>query len=67
MAKIKVEELVSGQEFKLKGQRKFRVFSKYMELGSGDNIPAQHKGKLLVILSNCRQLILDKETEIEVK
>lgn len=56
--------LGTGMQFKLPGKRKFRTVAKKHQLGTGDNIPAEHKGKLLVITDECKQFILDKEQEV---
>lgn len=64
---IKVSELAEGQQFKLTGNRKFQTVNKLINLGVGDNIPTEHKGKILVVLSNCAQYCLNPDTSVIVQ
>lgn len=60
-----VTELKPGQLFKIKGQRKFRLCVKKIEvdLYDDDGTKTGEKG-ILVILPKCRQWVLRKDTEI---
>lgn len=64
---MKVTELKKGDLFKIGKQRKFRIFLSGTIL-NGDNIPEQHKGKLLIAFktdmdSYCKQIVVDPDTE----
>jgi hypothetical protein len=61
-----IEKLTSGQQFKLERQRKHRTLNKIYPIGHTNNIPAPHRGKLLVIYDGCKQMIVDKGTPVEV-
>ncbi len=61
---MKITELKHGDKFKLPGQRNFRTFNCSHDLGNDEKIPADHRGKMLVILDNCRQMIVDKDEEL---
>lgn len=58
-----IQQLNPGDSFKIGNQRKPRVFKRSVLL-EGERIPAEHKGKLLVILNDCRQMVLDPDTEV---
>jgi len=64
---MKISDLQPGQQFKLLHQLKFRTVSRIIELGHGNNIPKEHKGKTLVLLDDCKQLTIDPTTEITIK
>lgn len=61
---MQAKDLKIGNGFKLKGQRKLRFINKIIKLKETDNILPEHRGKLLIIHSGCKQLILDPETNI---
>jgi hypothetical protein len=63
---MKFQELKRGQLFKFGKQKNFRQFLD-CHLLNGDNIPNEHKGKMLVIYDNCKQMIADPETEVIVE
>jgi hypothetical protein len=57
---IKIKDLKEDDFFKLqKTQRIFRVFKKLIKLG--DDVPAQFKGKSLIILNNCKQITVNED------
>lgn len=62
---MKIERLMPGQAFRTGKQTKFRIFRKAVIL-NGENIPVEHKGKLLVIHDNCKQSIMEPGTEVIV-
>ncbi len=64
---MKVEELTAGDWFRFKGKRKFREVMKIINLGDGDNIPAQHKNHILVIVAGCNQYTIPPGYELEIK
>jgi hypothetical protein len=64
---MKAKELQPGQQFKQNGQRKWRTVNKVFECDSFKGNPEVYKGQLLVVLDNCRQLILDPEDELIIK
>ena len=60
----KIRDLKFDDQFKfMPTQRKWRKFMKLVEL-KGDRIPAEHKGKWLLIDVNCRQTIVDPLDDI---
>lgn len=63
---MKFQELKRGQLFKFGKQKNFRRFLD-CHLLNGDNIPTEHKGKLLVIFDNCKQMVVEPEMEVIVE
>lgn len=63
---MKIQELKRGERFRVGKQKKFREFLD-LHLLNGDNIPLEHKGKLLVIYDNCKQMICDPDVDVEVE
>jgi hypothetical protein len=62
---MKVSDLKRNDLFKFSNQRKFRKF-RQSEILNGDLIPKEHKGKTLIIYDNCKQMIADKNDEVEI-
>ena len=60
----KVKDLRLGQQFKIKGWRKFRTVSFITQIENREGIPEEHRGKMLVMAFYCKHMILDPETEI---
>lgn len=60
---MKAKDLQPGQEFKREGQRKWRTVSNVI---ANSQLPTL-KGKVLIILDNCGQLVLSEECEIILK
>jgi hypothetical protein len=66
LKEIKIEELKENDHFKLtETKRKFHQFQKLISLG--DNVSSIHKGKLLLILTNCKQLVVSPKTTVILK
>lgn len=63
----KVRDLEPGDQFKIGAMRKWRRVWKTKHLGQGANIPVLHKNKIIVILNDCGQLILDPDAEVVLK
>lgn len=61
-----IESLKPGQRFKICNQRKFRTFLKAKSL-LGENVLEEHRGKILVVLDNCRQMICDPGQEVQLE
>jgi len=64
---MKAKELIPGQAFHLPGKRKFRTVKKVFECDLMKGSPEAHKGKLLIVLDDCRQIILDPEADLIIK
>ena len=64
---MKAKELQPGQQFKQKGQRKWRTVIKVVDCDIIRGRPVEHKGKLLIVLDDCRQWVIDPETELIIK
>lgn len=62
---IKVSELKSGHQVKITNRHKAREVAQ-VEFLSGERVPEQHQGKVLVIWTNCRQWITDPDREVIV-
>ena len=62
---MKVSDLKRNDLFRFPNQRKFRKFLQ-SEILNGDSIPKEHKGKTLIIYDNCKQMISDKNCEVEI-
>ena len=62
----KVRDLKVNDFFRTPTQRKFRQVKVIHPLGESGSFEA-HRGKLLIILENCRQWVLDLETEIVIQ
>jgi hypothetical protein len=59
LKEIQVKDLKEYDFFKLhKNKRTFHVFKKLVKLGN--NVPAEFKGKSLIILNNCKQISIDE-------
>ncbi len=63
---MKAKDLQSGQAFHLPGKRKFRTVKKVFECDPKKGFLDEHKGKLLIVLDDCRQMILDPDTEVMI-
>lgn len=64
----KASNLKAGEEFKLPGMRKWRqVCGSDPKVLQGPGIPPHHQGKMLVILHDCQQLILDPDRYVVPK
>lgn len=63
----KVSELKPGDRFKKRSQRDWREIKNIHELGDGPNIPHHHKNKRLVVLTNCKQIIMAPDEEVNLK
>lgn len=61
---MKAKDLKEGDSFKLPGKRKYRQISVIRHLGHEETIPGEHRGKLLIVMSDCRQMILNPERDI---
>ncbi len=61
---MKAKDLTPGQEFKIAGKRKLRKIKEIITLKASDLIPESQIGKLLIVLDNCKQIILDPNTEV---
>jgi hypothetical protein len=58
---MKAIELLPGQEFKRKGQRKFRIVKKIIELTDHDEFEPIGR-KVLIIIGGCKQVVLLSNT-----
>jgi len=54
-----VADLKQADQFKIGGQRKWRQVFK--------TFPAHEEGKILVVMTDCRQYVLSPTLEVEVK
>ena len=69
---MKISELKQGQMFRTGKQKNFRQFIQCDILTNenispdGENIAPDLLGKLVVYYDNCKQMILDPSTEVEV-
>ena len=61
---MKAKDLQPGQQFKRKGQRKWRTAKTVIVLTARNGTPIELVGKLLIVLNDCRQWALDPETEL---
>jgi hypothetical protein len=62
-------DLKVGDCFRIKGKRKYLKVHRiiYFSHATTPYINNSYWGKYLVILSNCRQMILESSTELELK
>jgi hypothetical protein len=63
---MKIQELKCGELFRFGKQKNFRKFLQ-CELLTGENISPEHKGKLVVYYDNCKEMLCDPNTEVEVE
>jgi len=61
---MKAKDLQPGQQFKCKGQRKWRTVKAVIVLTDRNGTPAELVGKHLIVLDDCRQWALDPEREL---
>ena len=61
---IIASELIEGDRFRQFRQRKWRTVHKIIHLKETDNIPDEHKGKLLIIVDRCRQIMFAKNQNL---
>lgn len=62
---MKIKDLKFGDMFRYGKQKNYRQFLQ-SHLLEGLNISAEHVGKLAVYYDNCKELIINPETEVEV-
>lgn len=63
---MKITELKFGDMFRYGKQKNYRQFLQ-SHLLEGANFPAEHVGKFVVVYDNCKQLIIDPDTEVETQ
>lgn len=65
---IKAKELKPGDQFKMNKQRVFRTVGKIVPVTKEtweENSFKALEGKMLIILSDCRQIVIEPETEVK--
>lgn len=63
---IKVENLKSGDQFRLPGKRKWLEVLSVREITAANHFLHPKPGEFLIVLSNCRQMVV-KSIDVELQ
>lgn len=59
--KVQAQKLTVGDEFRNSLQKPWRTIRKIVELTPGPGVPKIYEGKLIFIVENCKQIVVEKQ------